>query len=64
MLSFSLPAFVPSLACDVLAIGHTQCSALLLSGDVIVFSLLYNAESTIYGVATDEPCGSWNRIAR
>ena len=49
-----------SMSCDVLTVSHTQCPALLLSGDLIVFSLLYNAESIIHGIAMShvEPDGS------
>merc|ERR1712086_289452 len=49
-----------SMACDVLYVSHTQCPALLLYGDAIVFSLLYIAESIIHGIAMShlEPDGS------
>jgi hypothetical protein len=40
-----------SMACDMLNVTHTQCPALLLSGDAIVFSLLYIVESIIHGIA-------------
>merc|ERR1712166_702426 len=39
------------MSCDVLTVGHTECPALLLIGDVVVFALLYNAESIIHGIA-------------
>jgi uncharacterized membrane protein YqgA involved in biofilm formation len=49
-----------SMSCDVLTVSNTKCPSLLLSGDVIVFSLLYNAESIIHGIAMShvEPDGS------